>query len=230
MERAICSQSIRSRCMRSLSIRAKLTVWYLMVTSAALLLFGLLSFGALKFALLRVKKASVDRREQRLLRYLDQSKHQAAPLPLIEQLQNYALITHEGNLFQLRGPDGESIFPGRQTSAEWISSVPENCAQPVFRAAQFEGQPLIVRCHLVLRPSYTGKWFCFAISCHHRSSAGRSAHGDSRTQCHGVGDLRPEQQARKILTQTGASRRTDHRTPRLWSVEHRCRSGLEWRR
>ncbi|HEY4379441.1 MAG TPA: hypothetical protein VGN01_03785 [Acidobacteriaceae bacterium] len=53
--------------MRSLSVRAKLTFWYLAVTSFALILFGLLSFGALRYALLKVKQATLTRREQRLL-------------------------------------------------------------------------------------------------------------------------------------------------------------------
>jgi two-component system heavy metal sensor histidine kinase CusS len=57
--------------MRSLSIRVKLTLWFLAVISAALLLFGLLSFGALRYALLKVKQATLNRREHRLILYLE---------------------------------------------------------------------------------------------------------------------------------------------------------------
>ena len=42
--------------MHALSIRAKLTLWYLMVTFAGALLFGITSYGALEYALLQEKK------------------------------------------------------------------------------------------------------------------------------------------------------------------------------
>ncbi len=43
--------------MRDLSVRAQLTVWYLLVTFAGLSLFGFLSYGALHFALFQGKKS-----------------------------------------------------------------------------------------------------------------------------------------------------------------------------
>jgi hypothetical protein len=79
--------------MRSLSIRAKLTLWYLAVISIALLLFGLFSFGALRYVLLKVKQSTLNRREQRLVLFLEQNKQKHIPAPLWEQLQNYTLIT-----------------------------------------------------------------------------------------------------------------------------------------
>ena len=51
--------------MRDLSVRAKLTLWYLLVTFAGLLLFGVLSYGALRFALFQGKKSHLRGREQR---------------------------------------------------------------------------------------------------------------------------------------------------------------------
>ena len=52
--------------MRALSIRAKLTLWYLLVTFAGALLFGFTSYGVLQYALLQEKKTHLLGREQRL--------------------------------------------------------------------------------------------------------------------------------------------------------------------
>jgi two-component system heavy metal sensor histidine kinase CusS len=135
---------------RSLSIRAKLTFWYLAVISTALLFFGLLSFEALRYALLKVKQSTLNRREQRLILFLEQNRQKHVPAPLSEQLENYALITHEGNLFQIRDLDGDLIFPLNPAAAAWLSHPVRECAQPVFRDVTVEGQPVKVVCRTTL--------------------------------------------------------------------------------
>jgi two-component system, OmpR family, heavy metal sensor histidine kinase CusS len=132
--------------MRSLSIRAKLTLWYLAVVSIALLLFGLFSFGALRYVLLKVKQSTLNRREQRLVLFLEQNKQKHVLAPLWDQLQNYTLITHEGNLFQIRDIQGGLIFPLNPASAVWLSHPATECAQPVFRDLTVEGIPVTVLC------------------------------------------------------------------------------------
>jgi two-component system, OmpR family, heavy metal sensor histidine kinase CusS len=132
--------------MRSLSIRAKLTLWYLAVISIALLLFGLFSFAALRYVLLKVKQSTLNRREQRLVLFLEQNRQKHVPAPLWEQLQNYTLITHEGNLFQIRDIQGGLIFPLNPASAVWLSHPATECAQPVFRDLTVEGIPVMVLC------------------------------------------------------------------------------------
>lgn len=132
------------------SIRARLTLWYLVVTSAGLLLFGLLSFEALRIALLQVKRASVARREQRLLTFLDENRKSHPELPLPDQLRNYATITHEGNLFELRTPEGGLIFPVDAAAANWLVQPHASCIRPHFFTQSFQGQPIVVMCHLML--------------------------------------------------------------------------------
>ena len=73
--------------MRDLSVRAKLTLWYLLVTFAGLLFFGVLSYGALRFALFQGKKSHLRGREQRLIQFLEDNKAEHTPLPLSEQLR-----------------------------------------------------------------------------------------------------------------------------------------------
>jgi heavy metal sensor kinase len=136
--------------MRSLSIRAKLTLWYLAVISTALVFFGLLSFGALRYALLRDKRSTLNRREQRLILFLEQNRQKHVPSPLPEQLENYTLIAHEGNLFQIRDLQGGLIFPLNPAAAAWLSHPATECAQPVFRDVTVEGQPVKVMCRTTL--------------------------------------------------------------------------------
>lgn len=136
--------------MRSLSVRAKLTLWYLAVISTALLFFGLLSFGALRYALTKLKHSTLSRREQRLVLFLDQNKQKHSDALLSEQLENYVLITHEGNLFQIRDLQGSLIFPLNPAGAAWLPHPATECAQPAFGDLISDGQPLMVVCHTIL--------------------------------------------------------------------------------
>lgn len=142
-----------------LSVRARLTLWYLAVTSAGLLLFGMLSFGALRFALLQVKRASVMRREQRLLLFLQEDRQSHLAISLTEQFRNYATITHEGNLFQLRTPEGNLIFPTDPAAAAWLIPPRSGCIRPVFTMQRADGEPIIVMCHLILMNGHVDQLF-----------------------------------------------------------------------
>lgn len=134
--------------MRDLSIRARLTVWYLLVTFAGSLLFGFLSYGALRYALFQGKQSHLEGREQRLIQFLQENKADRNPLPLSEQLRNYVIVTHEGNLFEIRNPDGELIFPLDINRADLIIPPQKDCTNVTFFFQSLEQQPAMVRCHL----------------------------------------------------------------------------------
>ena len=131
---------------RSLSVRVKLTLWYLVVTSIALLLFGLLSFGGLRYTLLQLKRSSLTRREERLKLFLEQNREKKTQASLSEQLQNYALITHEGNLFQIRDQSGNLVFPSNPVSAGWLPRVTTDCLAPAFWDVTVDRDPVMVLC------------------------------------------------------------------------------------
>jgi two-component system, OmpR family, heavy metal sensor histidine kinase CusS len=132
--------------MSALSIRAKLTLWYLLLTSAGAMLFGITSYGVLRYALIKEKKTHLRGREDRLKSLLRDNKAQHITSSLNEQLRNYALVTHEGNLFQLRGRDGAQIFPAESSDEAWAFSDPRNCRQQVFRLLTLGGGPVLVMC------------------------------------------------------------------------------------
>src|SRR5580704_2882422 len=96
------------------------------------MLFGIASYGVLHYALLREKETHLRGREERLLRLLEENRARHVTASLNEQLKNYALVTHEGNLFQLRRPDGTTLFQADVKDASWTFGDPAHCRQPVF--------------------------------------------------------------------------------------------------
>lgn len=133
--------------MRPLSVRAKLMLLYLLVTLTGLLIFGLMSFGALQYALLQGKKTHLEGREERLISFLKENRQKGVKESLTEQLQNYALVTHEGNLFQIRHLDGSMLFPLHTYSAGWAHPSEAPCTQPSYSA---QGFSVLVMCHEIM--------------------------------------------------------------------------------
>jgi heavy metal sensor kinase len=136
--------------MRTFSIRAKLTLWYLLVTFAGALLFGITSYGVLEYALLQEKKTHLLGREERLIRLLEENKAQHVTASLDEQLSNYALVTHEGNLFQLRRRDGSLFFPSDPRDATWLPPASANCQQRTLHLLKVDGGSALVMCHAIV--------------------------------------------------------------------------------
>ncbi len=123
---------------------------YLLVTLAGLLIFGLMSFGALQYALLQGKKTHLQGREDRLISLLNENRAKGVTVPLSDQLRNYALVTHEGNLFHIHNLDGSLLFPSEEIGPDWASPSDDNCTQPVFSSVILDNKSVLVMCHLIL--------------------------------------------------------------------------------
>lgn len=132
---------------RPLSIRARLTLWYLLTAFVAVVLFGVISYIALYYALLKEKKTHLIGREQRLIRLLEENRAHHVATPLNEQLSNYALVTHEGNLFQLRRQDGSEFFANDPNDAGWAISDAAGCSQRHYALRSIHGDYTMVLCH-----------------------------------------------------------------------------------
>ena len=113
-------------------------------------MFGIASYGVLHYALLREKETHLRGREERLLRLLEENRARHVTASLNEQLKNYALVTHEGNLFQLRRPDGTTLFQADVKDASWTFGDPAHCRQPVFHFVSLEKTPALVMCHVAV--------------------------------------------------------------------------------
>lgn len=144
MERVISLPTIDSR---MLPIRAKLTLWYLLTTFAGMLLFGIISYNVLHYALFQEKKTHLVGREQRLIRMLAENNAQQVARPLSEQLSNYAIVTHEGNMFQMRRLDGSLLFPTQSRDKNWASVDLSRCMERRFQIVWFVDSPAMVMCH-----------------------------------------------------------------------------------
>ncbi len=125
-------------------------LFYLLVTLAGLLIFGLMSFGALQYALLQGKKTHLQGREDRLISLLRENKAKGVTEPLSEQLKNYALVTHEGNLFHIHNLDGSLLFPVEGIGQDWVLPSEDDCSRPVFSSIILDKQPVLVMCHMIL--------------------------------------------------------------------------------
>jgi len=146
MARGTC---LLANSIHGLPIRAKLTLWYLLVVFAATVLFGVISYGVLHFALFQEKKTHLVGREERLIRLLEENRSRQPELSLEAQLRNYALATHEGNMFQLRRLDGTVLFPLDVKETDWKFADASGCAQRQFVVVSLAGEPAMVMCHQV---------------------------------------------------------------------------------
>jgi two-component system heavy metal sensor histidine kinase CusS len=134
----------------ALSVRAKLMLLYLTVTLAGLLIFGLMSYGALYYACLQGKRTHLQGREDRLISLLKENKAKGVSETLNQQLRNYALATHEGNLFHIHNLDGSIVFPVQGIGRDWALPPDNDCAKPVFSSVMIDQQPALVMCHVIL--------------------------------------------------------------------------------
>ncbi|HWW22757.1 MAG TPA: ATP-binding protein [Edaphobacter sp.] len=135
--------------MHALSVRARLMLWYLLVTFAGLCVFGLISYGALRYSLLQGKKNHLQGREDRLLTFLSDNKTKGDTSLLDDQLSDFALVTHEGNLFQIHRADGSLLFPLNQSTPDWLPANSEDCNHPTYATAILDRKPILVLCHII---------------------------------------------------------------------------------
>lgn len=136
--------------MYALSVRAKLMSLYFLVTFAGLLLFGMMSFGVLQYTLLEAKKTHLQGREDRLISLLKENKASETPISLEEELRNYVLVTHEGNLVDIQKMDGTPIYPFKNSERTLALQDKGDCSRPSFRSVVLDPHPEMMMCHIIL--------------------------------------------------------------------------------
>jgi heavy metal sensor kinase len=120
---------------------------YFTVTCTGLIFFGLMSYAALRYALLEGKKTHLEGRENRLNQLIRENKSKGVSTNLVEQLNNYAMVTHEGNLFRVHNPDGSYLFPANGVQKDWVLPDQKKCTQREFTQTGLDGVPVLVMCH-----------------------------------------------------------------------------------
>ncbi len=95
-----------------LSIRVRLSLWYSAVLLAGLLAFAFLLWFAVRASLFRSLDDALEQRVRGAIAVLEEEGRSTSPLPSIrEELGEYADSVPEGRLLEVRGPDGQLIFP-----------------------------------------------------------------------------------------------------------------------
>jgi two-component system heavy metal sensor histidine kinase CusS len=132
------------------SVRVKLTLLYSLVTFGGLILFGMLTYGLLHYALIQGKQKHLEGREVRLMSFLAENSSAAQHDRLNQQLRNYALVTHEGNLFHIKTMDGAWVFPVEGKVPDWSLADEGDCHTPTYNTITLDRQPALVMCHATL--------------------------------------------------------------------------------
>lgn len=122
---------------------------YFAVTCTGMVFFGFMSYEALRYALIEGKKTHLEGRENRLDQLIRENKSKGTTDTLEEQLSNYALVTHEGNLFRIHNLDGSYLFPSKGIPQDWTISKQEDCVRREFTVTELGGVPLLVMCHQI---------------------------------------------------------------------------------
>lgn len=120
---------------------------YFVLTAAGLIIFGLMSYGALHYSLLEGKKTHLEGREDRLHQLILENSAKGVSSSLEEQLNNYALVTHEGNLFRVRNLDDSYLFPAKGIPKDWDFPDRTGCVKREFKVTELDGAPVLVLCH-----------------------------------------------------------------------------------
>ncbi len=95
-----------------LSIRVRLSLWYSAVLVAGLLVFTFVLWFAVRASLFHSLDDALEQRVRGAIAVLEEEGRATSPLPLIrEELGEYADSVPEGRLLEVRGPDGQLIFP-----------------------------------------------------------------------------------------------------------------------
>lgn len=132
------------------SVRGKLTLLYSLVTFGGLVLFGMLTYGLLHYALIQGKRKHLEGREERLMSFLAENASKTQHAGLNEQLRNYALVTHEGNLFHIKTMAGVRVFPVDRSVPDWSLAGEEDCHASTYNTITLDRQPALVLCHAIL--------------------------------------------------------------------------------
>ena len=130
------------------SLRVQLCAWYVLLTMVCMGALGLFSYQYLQHALASSRQQTMQKREDRLLRYVREEPRSATPTPLPESLRRFSLASPDADLLQLYSATGERLYPELAPSPmiAWPNSP---CLTPCFRMVRLDGHSYRVLQHTV---------------------------------------------------------------------------------
>ena len=130
------------------SLRVQLCAWYVLLTMICMGALGLFSYLYLRHALASSRQQTMQKREDRLLRYVGEEPRTAPATALPESLRRFSLASPDADLLQLDTVRGERLYPelAPSLSIAWPVSA---CLTPCFRVVHLEGHSYRVLQHTV---------------------------------------------------------------------------------
>jgi two-component system, OmpR family, heavy metal sensor histidine kinase CusS len=117
------------------SLRVRLCLWYVLLSMVSMAALGTFSYFYLLHALASSRQQTMERREGRLLRFVQDEQVMDSHVLLPEQLHHFMLASPDTDILELSELDGSPIFPvaPSMTSIAWSS---DGCIHPCFKVLQ----------------------------------------------------------------------------------------------
>jgi two-component system heavy metal sensor histidine kinase CusS len=129
------------------SIRVRLSIGYIVFTMSWMIFIGLFSWLYLRSALATSRQQTMERREQRLLRYMAAEWKYHSDLNLQQGLSHYLEAGVESDVVQLFELDGRRMYP--VSGAAEIAWPDDNCKEPCFGQVVLGGHTMRTLKHTV---------------------------------------------------------------------------------
>jgi two-component system heavy metal sensor histidine kinase CusS len=129
------------------SLRVRLCMWYVLLTMVSMSALGLFSHLYLSRALESSRRATMQRREDRLIRFVREEQLINSQRTLAETLQHFMLASPDTDILQVAAADGTLIYPQPSQPIAWVGS---GCTTPCFGVVQAEEHQMRTLQHTVV--------------------------------------------------------------------------------
>ncbi|MCU1222765.1 MAG: integral rane sensor signal transduction histidine kinase [Edaphobacter sp.] len=112
------------------SLRVRLCMWYVLLTMVSMSALGIFSHLYLTRALASSRQATMQRREDRLVRFMQEEQRINPQATMAESLQHFMLASPDTDVLQVATADGTQIYPQpTESTIPWVGS---GCTTPCF--------------------------------------------------------------------------------------------------
>ncbi len=113
------------------SLHVRLCVWYALLSMAWMGTLGIFSYFYLSRALASSREATMQARETRLIRFVEEAQRRDPRFALPQVLHQYTLVNPDTDILEVTATDGTRIYPETH-DAPLIPWVNEDCHSPRF--------------------------------------------------------------------------------------------------
>jgi len=112
------------------SLRVRLCMWYVLLTMVSMSALGVFSHLYLSRALASSRQSTMQRREDRLVRFMQEERRINSQAKMAESLRHFMLASPDTDVLQVVTADGAQIYPlPTELTIPWVGS---GCKTPCF--------------------------------------------------------------------------------------------------